>query len=460
MTSRLGVLLIGVLLIAAQADAQDQVRIQVAPMGALRFTLPDGATADWVPSVMGAEWAYTNWRDGFMVEGSGQDLFTVGQRTRLPVRNADNKVVDLFAQFSGVEGVPEALHFTYRFTAPETMRLNTAYVECTLPEKPFAGAALETIGGLTCPPTLPAEPVEQQSHLANGTASGLAAADGTSHAVRVQLDQPRWCVALDARVWKVPWFALQFCALAAEKGTTLAKDAAAEVNGNMVFACPVRIAEPEAPPPAASLVGEALYWSATDPQCLWLMNAAGERVAWFDPIISAPAGQPPQLKEQVLTGADGEGSRLEAGWATARDVKLALKQTALVTDRTLTIEAELAAPEGYDSPPIVRYCALPTRHFAGCKVTFLREGEPSFTLSPNTLDRVLGRAIAHGVRISQGDVAVLQLGTDAERCWTIYAFDEAFGVAECLLGNPIARHTYGGSGDHYEGKLMATAGDR
>jgi len=452
--------MLGVVLARAHGAAQDEVVIEASPLGVLRFHFPDGATADWFPSVMGAEWAYTNWRDAFMVDGSGHDLFSVGQRTRLPVRNADNGVLDLFAQFTVVEDAPEVLHFTYQFSAPEDVRLNTAYIECTLPAASFAEAALETIGGPPCPPVLPAQPMGEESHLANGTGSGLATADGTAHAVGVQLDQPKWCVALDARVWQQPWYALQFCALAAADGTLLAKDTTADVSGDLTFACPVRVAEPAVATPAAPLAGQKLHWSATDPEGLCLRNAAGERVAWFDPVVASPAGEPPQLKEQTLAGPEGEGSRLEAQWTARGDGKLSPAQTALVRDNVLTIEAELTAPEDYDGPPVIRYFSLPASHFAGCKLTFVGETEPWLILLPELLDRGLGRAMARGVRVSQGDTQILQLEADAPRCWTEYTVDGSFGVAECLLGNPIARHAYGGSGNHYLGRLTARAGDR
>ena len=454
-----GLVLAGVALSVAQAGGQDEVLVETSPLGAVRFHFPDGVTADWFPSVMGAEWAYTNWRDGFMVGGCGQDLFTVGQRTRLPVRKADDKVLDLFAQFAKVEGAPEVLHFTYRFSAPEAIRVNTAYIECALPEKQFAGAVLQTIDGPACPPALPAEPVEGQSHLTNGTGSGLAAAEGTSHVIWVQLDQPKWCVALDARVWKQPWFALQFCALAAEKGTTLEKDATAEVSGNLVFACPVRLPEPATPVPEAPLAGEALQWSATDDAMLSLQNAAGERVAWFDPLFGAGSGKPPQLKEELLEGPDGHGSRLEAEWVGQREAKLSLKQTALVKDDVLAIEAELAAPEGYDGPPIMRFLELPRKHFDGCTATFLSDAAPSLTLASDPMGgNVIGRAIGRGLRVAQGQIPLIELEADAARSWVVYAFDESFGVAECLLGNPIARHRYGSSGDHCASRLRCRRG--
>jgi len=56
--------------------------------------------------------------------------------------------------------------------------------------------------------------------------------------------------------------------------------------------------------------------------------------------------------------------------------------------------------------------------------------------------------MARGLRIAQGDTPLIELEADAARCWMIYAFEDSFGVAECLLGNPIPRHTYGGSGNH------------
>ncbi|MBM3476179.1 MAG: hypothetical protein FJX75_23150 [Armatimonadetes bacterium] len=459
MGARVGVVLIGMALAIAQAGAQEQVRVEVSPLGAVRFRFPDGVTADWFQAAMGAEWAYANWWDGLMVEGNGQDLFTVGQRTQLPVRNADDKVLDLFAQFAKVEGAPEVLHFTYRFSAPEATRLNTAYIECQLPAEQFVGAALQAIDGPACAPVLPAEAVEAQSHLTDGMGSGLAAADGTSHGIWVQLDQPKWCIAVDVRVWKQPWFALQFCALAAANGTTLAKDATAEISGNLVFACPVKLPEPETRTPASSLVGETLQWSAADGAGLSLQNAKGERVAWFHPLFGGGDAKPARLKEEVREGPEGRRIRLEAEWVGRREAKLSLKQTALVKDGALEIEAELVGDEAYDGTPIMRFLTLPRKHFDGCTATFVSEGAPSVALASDPLGgNVIGRAMARGLRIAQGDTPLIELEADAARCWMIYAFEESFGVAECLLGNPLARHGYGTSGNPCASKLTCRAG--
>jgi hypothetical protein len=461
MRAKAGVVLLGMALVVAQTGAQEEVRVEASPLGGVRFHFPDGATADWFPAVMGAEWAYANWRDGFLMEGNGQDVFTGGQHTRLPVRKADDKVVDLFAQFAKVEGAPEVLHFSYRFSAPDTIRVNTAYIECTLPVEHFAGAGLQTVEGPECPPVLPAEAVAKHWQIANGMALGLAAADGTSHVVWVQLDQPRWCVAIDAREWKQPWFALQFCALAAENGKVLERDATVEVSGNLVFACPVRPPELEATAPAEPLADEELHWSAADGTALSLQNAKGEKVAWFDPLFGAAGAKAPQVRQEAVTGPDGEGSKLDATWVGQHEAKLSLKQTALVKEDTLQVEAELAAAEGYDSTPILRYLVLPRKHFEGCKATFVSDLAPSVTLASDPLGgNVIGRAMARGVRIAQGDTPLIGLEADEPRCWMVYAFDESFAVAECLLGNPIPRHAYGASGNPCASKLTCQTGGK
>jgi hypothetical protein len=66
--------------------------------------------------------------------------------------------------------------------------------------------------------------------------------------------------------------------------------------------------------------------------------------------------------------------------------------------------------------------------------------------------------MARGVRIAQGDTPLIGLEADEPRCWMVYAFDESFAVAECLLGNPIPRHAYGASGNPCASKLMCRLG--
>jgi len=443
-------LLVVAALVSLRVRAQEEVRVEVASLGALRFTFPDGVTADWFPSVQGAGWAHSTWRDGFLLEGSGQDAFTVGQRARIPVRNADNKVIDLFAQLETVEDAPEVLHFTYRFSAPEAVRLNTAYIECTLPTDQFAGAPVQTIDGPACPEALPIEPTEGQSHLSKGNASGLAAAEGTSHVIWVQLDQPRWCCVLDSRVWRVPVFNLQFCAIAAGEGTILGKDAGGEVSGNLVFACPVRVVEPPSAEPARSLADEKLHWDAHDPGMLVLANDQDEIIVNAGPDIPQGPEVPPW---EIEVDPATQSSHCTAEWTGLGGAELSFEQAARTTDEGLVADVSLTAPDGYTHPPVRYGISLAADWFLGCTATFLCEHEPSVTLADEPLSPVLGRALARGVRISRGDTPLVEFEADSLRCWEVTADGRYFGLRQCLIGEPIWGHAYGSGGDHYEGKL-------
>lgn len=447
--------------LAMPGQAQDAVACHVSPLGGLGLTFPDEVTADWFPAVMGPRWAYSTWRDGFLEAGS--DLFGDGLTTMMPVRATDGGAVHLHSQLAVDEERPERVHFTYTYSATEPTTLNTAFIECQLPADAYAGARLEVIGGTALLATLPPECVEGQSHLSDGTAAGLAAATETPHAVWVELEDPRWCVALDARVWDRPWFALQLCALAAAEGTTLLPDQPATVAGTITFNAPVEVIAPEPADPEQQPPGKAARWHTGQGALPVLLGEDGQPAVWFTVERRTPGGGWERLAGRLPEGAQNEQAELGVAhaaqsWTLEQGGELTLNQTATGEGSEVTLEASMTAPEGYTGSAFWLGLHLPRERFEGLVATFLSEHEPSIVLVNDPVYPVIGRAMARGVRITSGDATVLKLGGDTERCWEVRALGDLFDVRECLVGRPITRHSLGEGGDRYEGRLTCRIG--
>ena len=66
------------------------------PRGLIDVTFSDGLTADLSPFVHGPKWMGSWCLHGFMVSGTGADLFRDGQTILLPVRDTDRKTLEAY----------------------------------------------------------------------------------------------------------------------------------------------------------------------------------------------------------------------------------------------------------------------------------------------------------------------------------------------------------------------------
>ncbi len=430
----------------ASCCARAEVLLAPHPRGLVDVTFSDGFTADMSPFVHGPKWMGAWCLQGFLVKGTGADLFRDGQTILLPIRDTGGKLLQAFGQLRIDEKDPKAIHFLYRFTAPEATPINSAEVQLRLPVAAWAGQPLTAIDGPSCAAALSREP-PNPGYLLNGQAKGMIIGAGTPHEVHVDLDTPHWCLVNDERAWnkRNDYYTVQLAALVAGNGTTLDAGQEVEISGTLHFAEPVKVAEL---PTLVPQIKDSSGWKAAVKALgLGLEDAAGAQVVGIgmvDETEGPDQGLEPPLQ---MRGAEDALGAVEVTGQIFGDAdhktRLSVVRRISVGEDGLemTVSQQVAAVGDIKTRGVDTQLKLPRPLSDGCTITFLNQGQPSVVL------RDYGRkapgfacAIAPGLRIDAGGRSLLTVTARPETFWDVWMTPDAFYVFAGLL-DPIAAGT-------------------
>jgi len=162
------------ILVVSAVQAAEETVLEVSALGHIGIRFADGVRAELIPIVQGLHWTYSDYKDATAVKGQGLDLTKDGLTVSIPVRGQGGKSVQLLAKLNPDPKDANAVHFSYRFTAPEATPINSAVVAFNLPIKPYSGRPVKSTGGPETPPVMPEEPLAG-GHLLNAAAQAGAA---------------------------------------------------------------------------------------------------------------------------------------------------------------------------------------------------------------------------------------------------------------------------------------------
>jgi hypothetical protein len=412
------------------------------PRGLIDVTFSDGLTADLSPFVHGPKWMGSWCLHGFMVSGTGADLFRDGQTILLPVRDTDRKTLEAYGQLKVDEKDPKALHFLYRFTAPEATRLNSAEVQLRLPVAGWAGQPLAAIEGPDCAGSLSKEP-PNPGYLLNGQARGVLLGVGTPHEVWIELDAPHWCLVNDERAWnkRNDYYTVQLAALVAGEGTVLDAGQKVEITGTLHFAEPIKIAE--LPPIVPQLKDAAGWKAAVKALGLGIEDAAGAQVVGISMVNETAGGDMNFEPPLQMRGAEDEPGAVDVTGQIFGDPdhKTRLSVVRRITvpgEREMQVSEQVTAAGAIETRGVDTQLKLPRPLFDGCTVTFLNQGRPSVVLRDyGRKTQGFARALAPGIRIDAGGKTLFTLTCKPDTCWDVWMTPDAFYIFAGLL-DPLA----------------------
>ncbi len=413
------------MLCLASCFARAEVLLAAHPLGLVDVTFSDGFTADMSPFVHGPKWMGAWCLQGFMVKGTGADLFRDGQTILLPIRDTGGKLLQAFGQLRIDEKDPKALHFLYRFTAPEATPINSAHLQFRLPVTQWAGQPLAAIDGPECEPALTKDP-PPAGQLLNGQAGGVVIGAGSPHEVSLELDEPHWCTVNDERTWGggrmgFDSFSIDLYALVADGGTPIAAGQVLEITGVLRFAEPVRILDPPAISPRVS---DYAGWKVS--LGLSVAQAFGSTLARLaGPMQLKPLGDPPDAAEATsdMIGDAGEKLPLKV-----------LRRVSLAGEGEMQVSQQVTAVRRLDTLGAFSGLSLPRPLFDGCSATLLGPGQQSVVLSDyQGLTSALARAEASGVRIDSRGHSLLTITWKPATWCQIRAEKDAFVLDAAFL---------------------------
>lgn len=431
-----------VLLVVGVSSARAQggeVVLHATNQGQVLIVFPDKTVVEWGPAALSRDWSYTGPWAALMAEGDGRELFETGQTTLLPISGQGGKYLTVFAQLQPDPQDRQLLRFLYRFSADAPVTFNSAYLELRLPVKSYAGAKLETLGGLKCEPALTVDPPAKDAHLANGSASGVVIAPDAPHGFRLETDKPHWTGVNDERTWakQLQVYTIQSCAYVTSAGTTLEPGQSAEVRGTIRFNAPQRV-QPPPPvvPPAAGPSAGDLRADFAEPWAPCWRDAAGERVLATHLSLRG-VGDPAPTVDSSSRSVDPPGLTVSGTfWSNqATNAGYATWQQASAKTGELTVRARLTALSAFRHGGVSLDTWLPRRVAEGCTLSFVGGPggkTPSVALQQGR--RRAGCALASGVVLRAGAETRLQLSAPTPAIWEVFATEDGYVLSEWLLG--------------------------
>lgn len=233
-------LMIGIVLLAAPAWAQGPLTATLHESGMIEVTGNGTQIATIDLNAHGP-----NWQHAPQQTATGQitDLSSATEKRvegTLPIPNTEGGALEFTET---VTALPQGLRLEYEVSASQTMRVYGLQLSVNLPVATHGGAEVMVLQPHVDPEIagLPSEHTEGRSQLWSGSGATVKVADGTDHAVTIELRAATDVIIQDLREWEHDVFEVRFPAIMEGGGYELTAHDRFHLDLTITFAGPLSL---------------------------------------------------------------------------------------------------------------------------------------------------------------------------------------------------------------------------